>query len=837
MEENYLCNDVSARPERKFLNSFRKKFLPICCLAITLVSGNLAAQCVSAPGNPSDYGNNSWNVYAYDGADITLASAVYYGYYTQNTLGFDTQSADGWPASASPSASTGWSGCALGDDNFTTVHKRKGFPCGNYTVKMLGWDDSCAIFINGVEQWSCSSTSDSGTCDGFVGTFSLDADSEIEVRTTENTSNSFTALSLVNNTAMATAPTSILGPNVTCSGKQTVLTASGGSSGAASSYQWGTGSVIGDNVIGGQTSGSISVAPTATTTYWVRRINSLCSTPTGGISQTITVPAPAIYSNGSWSTYPDQNTPIIVTENLTLPSYLHVCSCQVNNGATIIVPSTVSLIVERNITVNPGAIILVENNGSILQIDDNAVNAGNISFKSKTTTMKLYDYNYWSSPVAGCTLQQLSPNTLYDKYFSFNPTLDSWTVHLYGTQIMEPGKGYIVRAPQGWSQANPTAGVYEGTFTGVPNNGIVQASINKGAGTYNLIGNPYPSAVDLDLFLTDPANAGIISGTVYLWTHNTAISNLTPGDGIYNYTRDDYAKYNITGGVRTATSAVSGGLRPTNKLLSGQSFFIEADPGLPAGTFAATFKNYMRIENEPMMASRLAQNLPPPIERNRVWISLSNDSGAYDETLLGYLPGATAGFDPIYDGRTFDGGNVVSFYSINGADNLSIQGKPMPFNQTDVVPLGYTTAIAGAFTINLAQFDGLFNSQDVFLTDNITGQTHSLKDSPVNFTTAAGTFNDRFELRFTNSALGVAPANFSAGLIVRSHGNEIFVDTALSQLAAVEIFDMTGRVVFSHAEINAQSFATNTLNIGAQMLLIKVTLTNGNVFTKKVILD
>jgi hypothetical protein len=790
------------------------------------------------PGNPAVFGDGQWNVYGYFNNDVSLTTTVYGGYYVENTVGFDTRSGtNSWAQTASASASAGWSGCALPSDNFTTVHKRKGFPCGNYTVTMLAWDDSCVILIDGIQQWSCANWSDTGSCNGLVGTFTLDEDSEIEVRTGEDIGNTFTALSLVNNTAMATAPTAISGTNVICSGTQTTLTATGGSSGTLSTYQWGTGTTVGSNIIAGQTSAVISINPTATTTYWTRRVNTLCGITTDGVTQTVIVPAAVTYSGGIWSGTPDQTTPIIIAENLTLPSDLHVCSCQVNNGATLIVPSTIALTVERNITINPSAIILVENNGSILQVDDSATNTGNISLKSKTSTMKQYDYNYWSSPVTGCTLQQLSPNTLFDKYFSFNPVINNWASHLYGAQIMEPGKGYIIRAPQGWSQTNATAGVYEGTFTGVPTNGTVSATVKKGAGSYNLIGNPYPSAIDLDLFLSDPANAGIINGTVYLWTHNTAISNLIPGNYIYNYTRDDYAKYNFTGGVRTASSAATGGARPTQKLLSGQGFFIEANTDLATGTYAATFKNSMRIENDANTTSRMTTNATPTIERHRIWVSLTNPAGAYDEMLLGYVSNATNGFDRIYDGRAFAGGNVVSIYSILGQDNLSIQGKGLPFDAADVIPLGYTTTLAGTFTISLDQFDGLFEEQEVYLTDMITGQTHALKSSGYSFTTESGTFNNRFELMFTNNMLGAEINNPATDLIVINQHKDISIQTVNSVIDSVEIFDLTGRLVYTRNGVNAIDFTVRELNIASQMLLVKVVLTDRSIVTKKIIID
>src|SRR3954465_9846340 len=59
------------------------------------------AQCPSPPGNPAVFGSNLWNVYGYKNSDLSLATAIYYGYYTESTLGFDTQNS--WSQSGSPS--------------------------------------------------------------------------------------------------------------------------------------------------------------------------------------------------------------------------------------------------------------------------------------------------------------------------------------------------------------------------------------------------------------------------------------------------------------------------------------------------------------------------------------------------------------------------------------------------------------------------------------------------------------------------------------------------------------------------------------------------------------
>ena len=58
-------------------------------------------------------------------------------------------------------------------------------------------------------------------------------------------------------------------------------------------------------------------------------------------------------------------------------------------------------------------------------------------------------------------------------------------------------------------------------FVGEPNNGDQFFTLDPVSGVKNLIGNPYPSALDANAFLL--ANQDKLEGTIYFWTHNTAI--------------------------------------------------------------------------------------------------------------------------------------------------------------------------------------------------------------------------------------------------------------------------------------------------------------------------
>ena len=84
--------------------------------------------------------------------------------------------------------------------------------------------------------------------------------------------------------AESSAPTGISGTTTICSGSSTTLTLSGGAAGAGAVAEWYTGSCGGTSV---GTGNSISVSPTANTTYYVR-YEGTCNT-TACASQLVTV--------------------------------------------------------------------------------------------------------------------------------------------------------------------------------------------------------------------------------------------------------------------------------------------------------------------------------------------------------------------------------------------------------------------------------------------------------------------------------------------------------------------------------------------------------------------
>ena len=536
------------------------------------------------------------------------------------------------------------------------------------------------------------------------------------------------------------------------------------------------------------------------------------------------------WNGTSWSTGapPTRSQKIVFTSTFSSTTNLTGCSCQVTSAA-VVINSGHTLAVTDDVKITGSGTLTFEDGASLVQTNNAAVNSGTIIYKRRTTPLKQFDYTYWSSPVSNPTLSQLATNSLF---YSFSPSINNW-VGQANTTTMTAGAGYIGRSPSGLNYT--TSQIVETSFSGVPNNGIITTPIIKETSAFNLIGNPYPSAVAADLFIA--ANSAVTNGTLYFWTHNTAITNNV-------YTANDYAKYNYTGSVGTANPAATGGVAPTGKIAAGQGFFIEAKTSLANGSYSATFNNAMRIIGNNTQFFKNAtptttlNSISEGLERHRVWLSLRSTLGAYNQMLLGYVEGATNDFDSLFDGKTLAVGNTVSLYTSIGTDDLAIQGRSLPFSDSDIIPLGYSTTINGQLNISLDNFDGVFTSENIYLLDKTTSIYHDLKLGDYNFTTVNGTFNNRFELRFTNTTLGVTnPTITDSDIKIVANNNQISIYSPLKLIEKVQVFDVLGKLLFTQNNVSSTIFETKELGIAPQILIVKITVENSQTITKKTLIN
>lgn len=100
----------------------------------------------------------------------------------------------------------------------------------------------------------------------------------------------------------------------------------------------------------------------------------------------------------------------------------------------------------------------------------------------------------------------------------------------------------------------------------------------------------------------------------------------------------------------------------------------------------------------------------------------------------------TNAYDLNYDAESLDGNQFVDFYSLIDDKKLVIQGRALPFSESDFVALGYSSTIAGEFSIAIDHADGDLSAQTVYLEDKTENIVHNLLESNYKFTTTAGTF-------------------------------------------------------------------------------------------------
>ena len=561
----------------------------------------------------------------------------------------------------------------------------------------------------------------------------------------------------------------------------------------------------------------------------------ITNSTTGCTSSSATVTINDISSNTTWNGSvwsngePDGSKSVTISSVVPSQPFsaakpnITVCSLTITAGSDVIIPSEMTLTVTNGITSNGK--LTFESGSSLLQ-GPSALNTGTISYKRKVS-MRRYDVVYWATPVTdvSLTMYKFSPNTLFDKYYYWNATTTKWVPSNYGGKVMEMGQGYSIRGPQYFDLVTPQ--IFEGVFVGVPNNGDVSFPVV--ANKLNLIGNPYPSPVDADELMLENKDK---LGSLYFWTHNQP-PQLAPGTNTFKYLSSDFVVYNGTGSVRVNNEIVTGADEFKGYIGTGQAFFA-----IPPGT-EVKFKNEFRKgSSENTQFYKTAKK--SKIEKNRLWLNIANSQGAFKQILIGYIEGATNAIDVDYDAVTMGSNSYIDFYTLNESKKLTVQGRGLPFDDTEVIPLGYKSGVDDKgdrnFTISIDHADGFFANQNVYLEDKVTGKIIDLRKENYTFFTIAETNITRFALRYTNKTLGTGDfENIENAVLVSVKDKAINITSSKETIKEVNVYNIGAELLYSNSKVNASELQIKNLHSSDQVLLVKITLENGHAFTKKVV--
>ncbi|MBD3582698.1 hypothetical protein [Flavobacterium selenitireducens] len=517
-------------------------------------------------------------------------------------------------------------------------------------------------------------------------------------------------------------------------------------------------------------------------------------------------------ANWSCNTVPTASSDVVI--NIPTPGGVEITSTAFANSLTISNGALLTILSGHDLTVtdvvnSTGGNLTVANNANLIQIND-VDNSGIAKVRRNSSALIRQDYTLWSSPVSGQDLLAFSSQTLTNRFYTYNSATNAYvSVAEPNTTEFAEGQGYLIRLPNN-HPTTPT--IWAGEFNGTPRNGNISVALNNGGEgfRFNAVGNPYPSAVNMFTFASD--NQANITGTLYFWrkTNNAASPS--------------YSTWTAGGGFLSNGEAQN--VNPNGILRTGQGFIVEASA---TGT-ELVFNNAQRSGDNANQFFRQNQEM----ERHRVWLNATNATGAFSQALVGYIEGSTLGNDAHIDGKYFNDGEIA-LYSLIEGERFGIQGRPLPFEDTDVVPMGFKATVAGSYAIAIDHMDGLFlEGQDVFLRDNLTGTIHDLNDGAYTFVSEAATFNTRFEVVYQN-ALSVDNPSFNPNsVIVYKRGNGFVVNSGNIEMSAIQVFDVLGKRVYEHSDINAsETFVPATE--ANQVLIFKIKASTQAEVTKKVV--
>ena len=532
-------------------------------------------------------------------------------------------------------------------------------------------------------------------------------------------------------------------------------------------------------------------------------------------------------------------------------------------------------------------------NESLLDV----ASAGSLKRDQQGTNNK-FNYNYWSSPVGpinttinnspfslggnfrdgttSSTPQTIGWTSSYDATGSVNPiTLSRRWIYTYEnkpantysewvfkgeTGTINVGLGYTLKG-SGVGYMPNTIGTQNYSFIGKPHNNTISNVVS--AGNDILVGNPYPSAIDADIFINENGPSGgtnSINGTLYFWDHYQSSNTHILADY-----EGGYAQYNFSGGNAAVTPPqtvdgiiIIGGTGtkiPGQYVPVGQGFFVTASGSGGQVTFNNSQRIFQRETNDNSSSgsqffrmndgSKTKEQSKAPKNDNikRLRIQFKNPDGALRPLLLAFVPNglATEGVDYGYDAFNYD--NFPNDLSWRIKDqNYLIQGVG-DFDKTKQYPLDMLLTKNGNVEISLTDLENFDTPINVYVYDALLGTYTKINNANFQMSLDANHYSNRFFIAFQQNGSTLSIEDIDDQTITvnyLSSTNEIYVKTINSiEIRQIYLINMIGQTVKSWNTTNLP-MSNNEIripvsNISEGNYILKVE-TNGSTINKKVII-
>ena len=448
------------------------------------------------------------------------------------------------------------------------------------------------------------------------------------------------------------------------------------------------------------------------------------------------------------------------------------------NNLTISAGASLTINAGKALTVNG---ILTNNAGtSGLIIKSNATGTGSLlnntagvsgSVEKYITQGDLVRHHFISSPIAAATTNLFSGYYMY----RFDEPSNAW-VNMAANQLMGIMEGYSVYKPNFQNSSIVK------TFVGALNVGSIGTEQNlyrlsSGiSGGWNLVGNPYASAIDWNSESWTKIN---IANSVYTWNQAT----------------NNYAYY-------VNEIGANGG---TNIIPAMQGFMVKVDSIDNRGTLMMT--NAIRVHD----AHDFWKTTPQKVLRLTAYCE-----DFKDETVLRFDARASSIFDSEWDAHKLISpeGNV-QIYTTYGGYDLAINSLA-EVSKDLIIPLSLVVNQDGEYTITATGANNLEEGTTVYLQDLLLKKITNLNEKPAYvFNSKIDDKPQRFRLLFNHDDQNTATQDASPSMIY-SFENSVYINTLQNAVGRIEVYDVLGKKLFSETLQNTtlNIFNLNTLATG-----------------------
>lgn len=499
----------------------------------------------------------------------------------------------------------------------------------------------------------------------------------------------------------------------------------------------------------------------------------------------------------------------INTNRLSINSENGTTGTLTNNGTLTLSSSTTMQLYRLTntgtVTINPNASLTIlaavavgsfVNNGT-LTIKSTVAGTGSLLINtspavstysgSGTCAVERYivgsQWHFVSSPVSSS--QSGVFTGLYLKPYN-EPTNDFGAYIAPTTNALTVGTGYAL-----WAGSTTTA-----SFTGALNNGTIgPITLTKSAGGtastrgWNLVGNPYPSAVSLAGLYSDAVGLGT---SVYTWN---------PTSGNYQYWRWDQSW-----GTGSANNFVA----------VGQGFIVQV---ANVGTGTITFKNSRRAHNTVPFFKSTTNSVD-----NAIRIMVTNDANSFnDEAVVVMNDIATTDYDCSFDATKLQGDAAAPMlYTMKDGDKMCVSN----FASLNDINHKEVNLKVGTDGTHILSFSHTLLSGNVVLLDKKTNSIINNGDV-YQFSGLTSDAENRFELVFSTTNLASLE---KSNLKIVASDNIVYIKSDLSKSVTVQILSVEGKklVETNNSTIDLNGFAKG-------IYIVKASTSNENIIKKIIV--